>query len=113
MNTKTGNTETKTFNDQLTAKKALYQQYIAWVTSSDETVRQAAATEFKGLLDEGRTYLEYLEGQRASISAKTNKTADDLQHLQLLNNAIAQETKDAVTKDFDAKLQEELNAARR
>jgi hypothetical protein len=110
MNTKTGNTETKTFNDQLTAKKALYQQYIAWVTSSDETVRQAAATEFKGLLDEGRTYLEYLEGQRASISAKTNKTADDLQHLQLLNNAIAQETKDAVTKDFDAKLQEELDA---
>lgn len=103
-------TEAEKFAEELSQKKALYQKYIAWATSSDATVREAAATEFAPLLESGKTYLAFLEQQRDSISQKATKTATDLQKLQMLNNEIADATKDAVIKDFQKQLEADLQA---
>lgn len=103
-------TEAEKFAEELSQKKALYQKYIAWATSSDATVREAAATEFAPLLESGKTYLAFLEQQRDSISQKATKTATDLQKLQMLNNEIAEATKDTVIKDFQTQLEADLQA---
>lgn len=103
-------TEAEKFAEELSQKKALYQKYIAWATSSDATVREAAATEFAPLLESGKTYLAFLEQQRDSISQKATKTATDLQKLQMLNNEIAEATKDTVIKDFQTQLETDLQA---
>lgn len=101
--------KTDPFAEQLNERKALYSKYLKWVTSSDETVRKAANTEFAALLQEGTSYLDYLENLRDEISNKTNKTATDLKNIATLNNEIANATKEAVISDFDAQLQRELS----
>ena len=89
-------------------RKTLYEKYLKWITSSDETVRNAAASEFAPLLKEGSSYLQYLENQRAAIEAKTAKTATDLKNLTTLNNEIANATRESVISAFDTQLQQEL-----
>lgn len=96
--------------DMLTKRKQKYSEYLKWITSKDETVRQAANTEFAALLKEGTSYLDFLEKKRSDIEAKATKTTTDLKNLSTLNNEIANATKEAVISDFDAKLQEELAA---
>lgn len=94
--------------DSLNKRKAKYAEYLKWITSKDDTVRQAANTEFAALLKEGTSYIDYLENKRDDIEAKAVKTTSDLKNLSTLNNEIANATKEAVISDFDAKLQEEL-----
>ena len=101
--------ETDPFAEQLEERKKLYSKYLKWVTSSDETARKAANTEFAALLQEGTSYLDYLENLRNEISSKANKTATDLKNIATLNNEIANATKEAVISDFDAQLQRELS----
>lgn len=100
--------ETDEYAEQLQTRKGLYEKYLKWITSSDETVRNAAASEFAPLLAEGSSYLDYLERQRDTISAKTTKTAADLRNLTTLNNEIANATRESVISAFDAQLQQEL-----
>ena len=100
--------ETDEYAEQLQTRKGLYEKYLKWITSSDETVRNAAASEFAPLLAEGSSYLDYLERQRDAISAKTSKTAADLRNLTTLNNEIANATRESVISAFDAQLQQEL-----
>ena len=104
-----GKEEADPFAEQLNERKALYSKYLKWVTSSDETVRKAANTEFAALLQEGTSYLDYLENLRDEISSKANKTAIELKNIATLNNEIANATKEAVISDFDAQLQRELS----
>lgn len=104
-----GKEDTDPFAEQLNERKALYSKYLKGVTSSDETVRKAANTEFAALLQEGTSYLDYLENLRNEISSKANKTATDLKNIATLNNEIANATKEAVISDFDAQLQRELS----
>lgn len=96
------------FAEMLATRKGLYEKYLKWITSSDETVRNAAASEFAPLLAEGSSYLDYLEKQRDTIAAKTTKTAADLKNLTTLNNEIANATRESVISAFDAQLQQEL-----
>lgn len=96
------------FAEQLAQRKTLYEKYLKWITSSDETVRNAAASEFAPLLKEGSSYLQYLENQRAAIETKTTKTAADLKNLTTLNNEIANATRESVISAFDTQLQQEL-----
>lgn len=100
--------ETDEYAEQLQTRKGLYEKYLKWITSSDETVRNAAASEFAPLLAEGSSYLDYLERQRDTISQKANKTAADLKNLTTLNNEIANATRESVISAFDAQLQQEL-----
>ncbi len=103
-----GNSEVDTYADMLAKRKALYEKYLKWITSSDATVRNAAASEFAPLLAEGSSYLDYLERQRDEIAAKTAKTATDLKNLSTLNNEIANATRESVISAFDTQLQQEL-----
>ena len=100
--------ETDEYAEQLQTRKGLYEKYLKWITSSDETVRNAAASELAPLLAEGSSYLDYLERQRDAISTKTSKTAADLRNLTTLNNEIANATRESVISAFDAQLQQEL-----
>ena len=96
------------FAEMLATRKGLYEKYLKWITSSDEIVRNAAASEFAPLLKEGTSYLDYLERQRDAIASKTNKTAADLKNLTTLNNEIADVTRESVISAFDTQLQQEL-----
>ena len=100
--------EVDTYADMLAKRKALYEKYLKRITSSDATVRAAAASEFAPLLQEGNSYLDYLERQRTEIEAKAQKTAADLKNLSTLNNEIANTTRESVISAFDTQLQEEL-----
>lgn len=100
--------EVDTYADMLAKRKTLYEKYLKWITNSDAAVRAAAASEFAPLLQEGNSYLDYLERQRTEIEAKAQKTAADLKNLSTLNNEIANTTRESVISAFDTQLQEEL-----
>lgn len=102
------NSDKDPFAEMLATRKGLYEKYLKWITSSDEIVRNAAASEFAPLLKEGTSYLDYLERQRDAIASKTTKTAADLKNLITLNNEIADATRESVISAFDTQLQQEL-----
>lgn len=103
-----GSSSKDPFAEMLATRKGLYKKYLKWITSSDEIVRNAAASEFAPLLAEGSSYLDYLERQRDAIASKTTKTAADLKNLTTLNNEIANATRESVISAFDTQLQQEL-----
>lgn len=100
------------FKKMLDERKALYAKYSKWAQSEDETVRAAADKEFAALLKQGTSYLDFLQKQRDEISNKAKKTAEDLRRLQLINNEIAETTKQTVLSDFDKQLQADLAACK-
>jgi hypothetical protein len=100
------------FKKMLDERKALYAKYSKWAQSEDETVRAAADKEFAALLKQGTSYLDFLQKQRDEISNKAKKTAEDLRKLQLINNEIAETTKQTVLSDFDKQLQADLEACK-
>lgn len=108
-------TQKDPFSEQLEARKKKYTEYYKWVNSKDEIVRNAAQTEFAALLQEGSSYLDYLQKQRDQLikaigsSTASKKQADELQKL---NNAIATETKETVLNEFEKGLQKQLSGAR-
>ena len=107
----TGKTEDP-YKKMLDERKALYAKYSKWAQSEDETVRAAADKEFATLLKQGTSYLDFLQKQRDEISNKAKKTAEDLRKLQLINNEIAETTKQTVLSDFDKQLQADLAACK-
>lgn len=110
--TKDNKEEKDPYAEMLEKRKALYAKYSKWVQSEDETVRAAANTEFAALLEEGTSYLDFLTKQRDELTAKEKKTAEDIHKLQLLNNEIAETTKQTVLSDFNTQLQADLAACK-
>lgn len=108
-------TQKDPFTEQLEARKKKYTEYYNWVNSKDEVVRNAAKTEFAGLLKEGSSYLDYLQKQRDQLikaigsGTATKKQAEELHKL---NSAIATETKETVLAGFEKELKEQLSGAR-
>lgn len=100
------------FKKMLDERKALYAKYSKWAQSEDETVRAAADKEFAALLKQGTSYLDFLQKQRDELSNKAKKTAEDLRKLNLINNEIAETTKQTVLSDFDKQLQADLAACK-
>lgn len=109
-----GKEDADPFAEQLNERKALYSKYLKWVTSSDETVRKAANTEFANLLAEGATYIDYLKNQRDQILAVdvSDRTKAQNKQLRQLNDAIAEETKKTVLEAFNEELNAQLSNAR-
>lgn len=103
-----GGKKVDTYANMLAKRKALYEKYLKGIKNSDATVRAAAASEFAPLLQEGNSYLDYLERQRTKIEAKAQKTAADLKNLSTLNNEIANTTRESVISAFNTQLQKEL-----
>lgn len=113
--TSSGTTQKDPFTEQLEARKKKYTEYYNWVNSKDEVVRNAAKTEFAGLLKEGSSYLDYLQKQRDQLikaigsGTATKKQAEELHKL---SSAIATETKETVLAGFEKELKEQLSGAR-
>ncbi|MBO5187480.1 MAG: hypothetical protein J6B91_10675 [Prevotella sp.] len=102
-------TEAELYADDLAKKKALYQKYLAWVTSSDATVREAAAQEFAPLLEQGSTYLDYLQRQQEALLSVAPTEAVK-QKLLVIQNEIADATKEATLRNFQSQLEADLQA---
>lgn len=109
--THTGNskTETEKYAEEIAKRKALYQQYLNWATSSEASVRDAAAQEFAPLLKEGESYLDFLRRQEKALAAVA-PTKTVTENLRLIRNEIAEATKEATLKDFQSKLEDDLKA---
>lgn len=95
----------------LEARKAAYEKYNQYISSSDETLRQIAPKEFANILKDGGTYIEYLQKQRDLINEKTTKTAADLHNLSILNDEIAATAKQTALDDFTTSLQNAVDSA--
>lgn len=101
------------FVEQLKARKSEYQRFLDWVNSGDAILVNAAKTEFKGLIAEGKTYVDYLKNQREQLLAIDENERSKQQNAQLraLNNAIAEETKRTVLESFNEELSSSLTNA--
>ena len=102
------------FLEKLKARKAEYQRFLKWINSGDEVLVKAANTEFKGLLAEGSTYIDYLKNQRDKILSigVDQRTKEQTANLRALNDAIAEETKKTVLEAFNEELSTQLSNAR-
>lgn len=109
--TPTGNskTETEKYAEGIAKRKALYQDYLKWTTSSDATVREAAAQEFAPLLEQGSTYLDFLQRQQEALAAVA-PTETVRKKLEIVQNEIADATKESTLKDFQKRLETDLQA---
>lgn len=109
-----GGSTTDPFLDKLNKRKAEYQRFNKWLNSGDAILVQSANTEFKKLLSEGATFIDYLKNQRDQILeidvAKRTKAQN--KKLRQLNDAIAEETKQSVLEAFNAELSEQLTNAK-
>ena len=102
------------FLEKLKKYKEEYARFLKWVNSGDETLVKAAQTEFKGLLAEGATYLDYLKNQRDKILeiGVDKRTKEQTANLRKLNDAIAEETKRTVLDAFNEELSLQLSNAK-
>lgn len=94
------------FVEQLEKRKAEYERFKKWVNSGDEVLVKSASTEFKGLLAQGATYIDYLKKQRDIILSVDveNRSKEQNKRLRTLNDQIAEETKKTVLETFNEEL---------
>ena len=102
------------FLEKLKKYKEEYARFLKWVNSGDATLVKAAQTEFKGLLAEGSTYLDYLKNQRDKILeiGVDKRTKEQTANLRKLNDAIAEETKRTVLDAFNEELSMQMSNAK-
>lgn len=105
----TKKTEAELFAEDLAERKALYQKYYDWMTSGDAAVREAAGQEFAPLLEQASTYLEYLQKQRDALQ-EVEQTKAVKDKLQILNDQIAEATKEQTIRTFTEQLEKDLQA---
>ena len=99
---------------ELAAVKARYEEFYSWVNSGDKGARDAARTEFADLVEQGSTYLEFLKRKRDELTAAIaggTATNEQAEQMRILNDQIAQETKETVLSQFEAQLQSEMQGA--
>lgn len=99
--------------EQLAKYKSAYEEYYKWKNSADKGAREAADVEFKSLLEEGSSYMDYLQKQRDAILNidESKRTNQQKKQLSQLTSAIAEETKETVMQAFNDALSKELDEA--
>lgn len=108
---KSGGSEKDPFVEALEKRKAAYAEYLKWVNSDDESVRNSAKKQFASILKEGETYIEYLKNQRAQLLSIGNRTQEQNKNLASINTAIAEESKRTLIEVFDEGLKVQLEGA--
>lgn len=113
-NKSTSNTTKDPFLEQLEKRKAEYERFKKWVNSGDEVLVKSASSEFKALLEQGTTYIDYLKRQRDIILSigEDNMSNEQINRLRTLNNQIAEETKKTVLEAFNEELATQLGNAK-
>lgn len=102
------------FVEKLEKRKEEYEQYKKWLNSGDDILIKLASSEFKGLLAQGATYIDYLKKQRDEIlSIDANKrTKEQNKNFRALNDRISEETKKTVLQAFNEELSAQLGNAK-
>lgn len=98
----------------LEKRKAEYERFKKLVNSGDEVLVKSATSEFKALLAQGATYIDYLKKQRdiiLSVDAE-KRTKEQNKQLRTLNDQIAEETKKTVLDAFNNELATQLTNAK-
>lgn len=104
-----GKTEAEKYADELAKKKADYEEYLKWKTSSDASVREIADQEFADLIAQGANFRDYLARQEKALqNATQTKAVKD--KLTIVRSQIAEATKEATLKDFQSQLEKDLQA---
>lgn len=104
-----GKTEAEKYADELAKKKADYEEYLKWKTSSDASVREIADQEFADLIAQGANFRDYLARQEKALqNATQTKAVRD--KLTIVRSQIAEATKEATLKDFQSQLEKDLQA---
>lgn len=109
-----GGTKKDPFLEKLDKYKSEYARFAKWVNSGDKVIAQAAQSEFKSLLAEGASYIDYLKKQRDIILSVdiANRTKSQNKQLRQLNDAIAEESKRTVLDAFNEELSNQLTNAK-
>lgn len=109
-----GSSKKDPFVENLKKRKVEYERFKSWVNSGDQVLVEAAQTEFKALLKEGATYIDYLKNQRDKILeiGVDKRTKEQNENLRKLNDALAAETKRTVMDAFNEELSMQLTNAR-
>lgn len=71
----------KNLSQTLQETQKLYEAYYSW---AEQYGKESADKQFEGLVQGGKSFLEYLEGQIAEIEGKAVKTTQDRDSLSLL-----------------------------
>lgn len=113
LKTETVETDLQKLEKLLAAAKKGYSEYYKWVNSGDKILEEAANQEFSGLLQQGATYLEYLQRQRDEIVKVdvSSRTKEQNEKLRKLNDEIAEESKTTVLQAFNNELSSQLSNA--
>lgn len=102
------------FIEQLDKRKAEYERHKKWLNSGDDVLIKSASVEFKGLLAQGATYIDYLKKQRDEILSidADKRTKEQNKNLSALNDRLAEETKKTVLEAFNEELSRQLGNAK-
>jgi hypothetical protein len=102
------------FIEQLDKQKAEYERHKKWLNSGDDILIKLASSEFKGLLAQGATYIDYLKKQRDEILSidAGERTKEQNKNLSAINDRIADETKKTVLEAFNQELSAQLGNAK-
>ena len=102
------------FVEKLEKRKEEYERYKKWLNSGDDVLIKSAAAEFKGLLAQGATYIDYLKKQRDEILSVDagERTKEQNKNLSAINDRLAEETKKTVLEAFNEELSKQLGNAK-
>lgn len=108
-----GSSNKDPFLEKLEKYKSEYNRFYKWINSGDEIISKSADTEFRGLLQQGASYIDYLKKQRDNIMSidAENRTKEQNRQLRLLNDQIAEEAKTTILEAFNKELSEQLSNA--
>lgn len=98
------------FLKQLQTYKTEYERYYKWINSG---LTKEAEVEFASLIEQGSSYLEYLQRQRDTILDinVAERTQEQTRQLQQIYDEIAQTTKETVLEAFNNELSSQLAVA--
>lgn len=102
------------FVEKLEKRKEEYERYKKWLNSGDDVLIKSASAEFKGLLAQGATYIDYLKKQRDEILSidADKRTKEQNKNLSAINDRLAEETKKTVLEAFNEELSKQLGNAK-
>lgn len=102
------------FVEKLEKRKEEYERYKKWLNSGDDVLIKSASAEFKGLLAQGATYIDYLKKQRDEILSidAGERTKEQNKNLSAINDRISEETKKTVLEAFNEELSKQLGNAK-
>lgn len=98
------------FVEALEKRKRAYEEYLTWVNSDDESVRQSAKKQFASILKEGESYIAYLKNQRQQLLSLGNRTQEQNKNLASINKAIAEESRTTIMSEFEEAINSQLNS---